>query len=557
MPRPRLRTHNRDRFLVRVLRITYQCACRPNPPVEQTKGAESRKMGCPSSECRTKKPRTYVTFQAQLPSITSSFRTCLSGNLITPATGLRLGFTCALDSEGPSLQDFANQKVAERLDAWEQGGNLPGFRCQVLSALHDTVGLMLQRIREDGFTAVTLDSDYLFYPPSSELRPANIRPRQSSASSDSSVTRIAARNLSCVETSSTDDAKERTFTTSERIEHDSTTCVDQENPVWSELVSCVETTDLARRPRTWHQVQEATDRSPSPYGLCDKQPTGLSPSESNALKQYPVALHIPGCWTSRSSPSPISCYSVSAGRTSATWTKSTDTLSPKHGPVNPDSFALSVMQRPGEVWINGRAKMLSHGRILHNDETMSTPASPTKFLNNRRLTNPRFEPNQNYSSPTTVIENPSVTRTASTTPPTATESVVGTTEQQSQLNTVLQEIANRLRTNPHLPLVLMPTHMDKGAGINEENRTGSPLIFQLPHPDSAFVCLPASLHQLPRVVCASRNGTLVVIPASNEIRMNETATDPQPTIITGPRQGYILLITADNRFDYIPITGVA
>ncbi|KAF5405729.1 hypothetical protein PHET_00749 [Paragonimus heterotremus] len=170
MPRPRLRTHNRDRFLVRVLRITYQCACRPNPLVDQSKVAESRKMGCPSSECKTKKPRTYVTFQAQLPSITSSFRTSLSGNLIAPATGLRLGFTCALDSEGPSLQDFANQKVAERLDAWEQAGNLPGFRCQVLSALHDTVGLMLQRIREDGFTAVTLDSDYLFYPPSSELR---------------------------------------------------------------------------------------------------------------------------------------------------------------------------------------------------------------------------------------------------------------------------------------------------------------------------------------------------------------------------------------------------
>ncbi|KAF5405730.1 hypothetical protein PHET_00750 [Paragonimus heterotremus] len=188
---------------------------------------------------------------------------------------------------------------------------------------------------------------------------------------------------------------------------------------------------------------------------------------------------------------------------------------------------------------------------------MSTPASPTKFLNNRRLTNPRFEPNQNYGSPTTVTENPSVTQTVSTTPPTATETVVGTTEQQSQLNTVMQEIANRLRTNPHLPLVLMPTHMDKGTGTNDENRTGSPLIFQLPHPDSAFVCLPAGLHQLPRVVCASKNGTLVVIPAPTEARMNETATDPQPTIITGPRQGYILLITADNRFDYIPIAGVA
>ncbi|VDP78140.1 unnamed protein product [Echinostoma caproni] len=168
--RPRLRATNRDRFLVRVIRVTYQCSCRVNPSSEQAKVIDPKKTGCHNKECKNKEPRTYVTFQAQLPSISLSLRSSVAGVSLSPATGLRLGFSCSLSSQGPALQDFASPKVAERLDAWEQAGNMPGFRCQVLSALHDTVGMMLQRIRDEGVHAIKLDTDYVFYPPAKELR---------------------------------------------------------------------------------------------------------------------------------------------------------------------------------------------------------------------------------------------------------------------------------------------------------------------------------------------------------------------------------------------------
>ncbi|OON21382.1 hypothetical protein X801_02722, partial [Opisthorchis viverrini] len=167
--RPRLRSHYRDRFLVRVIRITYQCSCRSNQPTEHTKAPEPKRFTCSGSDCKGNEPRTYVTFQAQLPSISSSFRATVPGNPLSHGTGLRLGFTCSLASRGPALQDFANPKVAERLDAWEQAGNMPGFRCQVLAALHDTVGLILQKVREEGVTAIALDTDYVFYPATGEL----------------------------------------------------------------------------------------------------------------------------------------------------------------------------------------------------------------------------------------------------------------------------------------------------------------------------------------------------------------------------------------------------
>ncbi|VDQ06062.1 unnamed protein product [Trichobilharzia regenti] len=56
-----------------------------------------------------------------------------------------------------------------KLDAWEQAGNQPGFRVQVLTALQQTVRQMLELIRTKGFGAVKLDTDYVFFPPASDL----------------------------------------------------------------------------------------------------------------------------------------------------------------------------------------------------------------------------------------------------------------------------------------------------------------------------------------------------------------------------------------------------
>ncbi|GAA52332.1 hypothetical protein CSKR_104319 [Clonorchis sinensis] len=559
--RPRLRAHYRDRFLVRVIRITYQCSCRSNQPTEHTKAPEPKRFTCSGSDCKGNEPRTYVTFQAQLPSISSSFRATIPGNQLSHGTGLRLGFTCSLASRGPALQDFANPKVAERLDAWEQAGNMPGFRCQVLAALHDTVGLILQKVREEGVTAIALDTDYVFYPATGELRPAVSRRRQLSASSDSSVPRMTARSRIYAEPARIVAKHLSSMEKPTEIDTEPVTG-EREQTVWSEVVSCVETSEYSRRPRTWHQVSESLQCSPRMGESQDRQSARVA-----ALGPGPsYTLNIPKSWGDELGQSPLTCDSMVSGHLSRTGSADSWTQPVDNG-LRQDGVQTSISGRP-------RNLVLGHERrqLMHGDQTLSTPVSPTRFLRHRRFANLCLE-RAGASQAGSMSETQMRTAPSSPLPgsrahhksaPDADDTKLMTssvTDNQSpageryhsSVDTIVREIANRLQTNPQLPLVVMPTTMNEPEG---KEPSTSPLVFQLPHPNSTFVCLPANTTQLPRVVTAPKSGTLVVIPRTNTTTSETgltTTTYQQPLVVTGPREGYLLIITPDNNFDYIPI----
>ncbi|TPP59833.1 hypothetical protein FGIG_05443 [Fasciola gigantica] len=590
--RPRLRATNRDRFLVRVIRVTYQCSCRSNPSSDQVRVIDSKRENCQSKECKGKEPRTYVTFQAQLPSISLSMRSNIPGITFSPATGLRLGFSCSLSSQGPALQDFASPKVAERLDAWEKAGNMPGFRCQVLSALHDTVGMMLQRIRDEGVQAIKLDTDYVFYPPAKELRPAIPRRRQLSSSSDSSITRMATRHRLTTAPTETNASIVQQASSSPRFdpENPSTTGAPVQK-VWSEVFNCYETTDPHRRPRTWHHEPNLVNQGHSPQDQTvntDSQPPGSQSFISNGMSHL-VAPEITRRMARRLTPSPLGCQRVvpekfnSLQYGSGTWSNYNSVhlqgLSSTTGAERPTTF---VPETACNTKLISGVHALCYQQMINETSPQSMPTSPTKFLrtaeyHNLTVDTTRLEPqpptmklsNSYKTAPNSPFTEATAVRKKTISPSTQCNYFAGTgtntdySGQQTPLDNIVHEIITRLQNNPQLPLVVMPASgsnvMSTSAQLTSSEpsprSSPAPLIFQLPHPDAAFVCLPASPEQMPRVVTAPKSGTLVVIPASSVSGSSEPnpPQPQQPLVLTGPRPGYFLMITSENRFEYVPI----
>lgn len=113
---------------------------------------------------------------------------------------------------------------------------------------------------------------------------------------------------------------------------------------------------------------------------------------------------------------------------------------------------------------------------------------------------------------------------------------------------IINEVADRLRRSPQLPLVVMPTQVP-----------GSPpLVFQLPSPDVIFVGFPATNtphgHERPRLVTSPADSSAFVV-TSKRNAVTPTGLPPSnPSgervlgsrfTITTPNPGYILGISAE------------
>lgn len=77
-------------------------------------------------------------------------------------------FCCASHEHGQTANIFCEIHFIQ-FDAWERGARLVGYRLSVLTDLRRAVSVILQRIRDVGFNAVPLNTDYIFHPDSKDL----------------------------------------------------------------------------------------------------------------------------------------------------------------------------------------------------------------------------------------------------------------------------------------------------------------------------------------------------------------------------------------------------
>nr|CAH8838830.1 unnamed protein product [Trichobilharzia regenti] len=609
-----MRNYHRDRFVVRITSVTYRCSCRTNTPQNRHRTADIKRDYCQGKECKRNDQRTYVTFQSQLPSLLlpDNARRTARHLYHTPLTGLRLGFTCPLTSQGPPMSDFNTPKVAERLDAWEQAGNQPGFRVQVLTALQQTVRQMLELIRTKGFGAVKLDTDYVFFPPASDLQPVYTRRRPLSSSSDGSLPRVM--GLERIRREVSNDSKNHSFNTklSESLHPNQK----PEQSTWSDAMSssegeCRKTTTTTNnnnsnipstssgsiprnRPRTWHQLPGhnslvISSQNKSDYGINEnlyerendiyitRESFDSTPISTNQFTQNNT------CWCTAQ---PMRCPTHHSLGYSSSLSSSPIRLNPNvHSVVN--QMHLSPYSTVDERYLfKGNNKNITHQLQRHLDAPYSTPVSPTQFnlgepTNHNTIHDCKVNPAHYQAStlPSSSSSSQHVKKLEmSRTPESCTSEGFHTADNNSQhktemhgrsdhLSKILQEISNCLHTNPQYPIVIMPTHhmlssIEDGKippGLNK----ATPLVFQIPHSDSVFVGLPATSGVNPRVMTASPTNAVVILP-SNQINQQSTSQqqqqhqDPptssnlQPTILTGPKQGYLLVITPDNKYEYLP-----
>lgn len=201
----------------------------------------------------------------------------------------------------------------------------------------------------------------------------------------------------------------------------------------------------------------------------------------------------------------------------------------------------------------------------------STPVSPTRFImgesTNQNQSNDYEANNLQPSASTEMVgklerpKNPS---------PEYLQSTANSEQKRDYLSKILQEISNCLHTNPQYPIVIMPTPQmlnfsEHQQATDNKNSKKAPLVFQIPHSNSVFIGLPATSGVNPRVMTASPTNAVIVLPSlTTDQQLTQQSTSQQqncqysplaytqPTILTGPKQGYLLIITPDNKYEYVP-----
>lgn len=115
-----------------------------------------------------------------------------------------------------------------------------------------------------------------------------------------------------------------------------------------------------------------------------------------------------------------------------------------------------------------------------------------------------------------------------------------------------------------MPTSQMLNFSENQQTTDNKNSRKAPLVFQIPHSNSVFIGLPATSGVNPRVMTASPTNAVIVLPSlttDQQLTQQSTSqqncqysplTNTQPTILTGPKQGYLLIITPDNKYEYVP-----
>ncbi|CAH8534558.1 unnamed protein product [Dicrocoelium dendriticum] len=523
-------SHDRNLFLLRITRITYQCTYRPNPMMESPKNINDRRDANPDGKCTRREPHVLVTFQAQLPSIQSVFQYSFPEPSKRCSTGLQLGFTCSLNNGELLLPDFEGAEVVEKLDSWEQAAHMPGLRWQILSALRATVSLMLERIRKNGISAIDIDVDYVFFPICREFRLHHPRGHQKGASVDMSTLgpEITTHQLDC-------NARIK-VTKSKEVEKG--LCIRGQSH-WSNVESCTET----NRQQSLLCQQNQSDGYRSLEGV----------SADVRCSRISKSLYNPGVERSHTDGSD---FDPTLHHRSTSRNNSVPGRNGQYRNVA-DSMPRSVNRRAEEIGIPYR-------RLLTNTRSMSTPSSPTRFVQyskvrddyRQKLIRERTE-TMPKSPGCNIAKLSALKHTVDM--PTKSDSTSEERKPSSYLQRVIQEVTKRLQSSPHLPIVVMPWSARTTDNCAPTGRTREviPVAFQLPQPNVTFVCLNSMEDQFPRVFTAPKKGALIVLTFDmEEITTKDAAIQPRcmrSVTITGPKPGYVLLITSDNEYTYIPI----
>uniref|UniRef100_A0A095ANJ8 Uncharacterized protein n=1 Tax=Schistosoma haematobium TaxID=6185 RepID=A0A095ANJ8_SCHHA len=584
--RPWMRSHHRDRFVVRITSVTHRCSCRSNTP-NHNRTTDSKSNQCQGKECKLSEPRIYVTFQTQLPSLSPPDNARKHGRHShhIPLTGLRLGFSCPLTSQGPPMSDFETPKVAERFDSWEQAGNRPGFRVQILTALQHTVRQMLELIRTKGFSAIKLDTDYVFFPPAADLQ---------------------VMGLERIRHEIKNEPKNHSFNT--KLSESLNYTEKPEQSIWSEVMSESEdsntdtvfnTNSLSiprNRPRTWYQSPGQNSLSTSPSIILTKNNSDYRINEITDMVEndhyHSIDKHINIDDNNDNNSNDI-CYPMSSSTIGISsnqpiqntcWCTSNPTqYSLYHKPGHNSFLSTSQIAINPNVQMNYSPYTMIDERCWLNKSIntpnkllrslgapYSTPVSPTQFIlresTNQNQSNDYEASNLQASASTELVgklEKPKIPT------PEYLQSTTNSEQKRDYLSKILQEISNCLHTNPQYPIVIMPTSQMLNFSENQQttdnkNSRKAPLVFQIPHSNSVFIGLPATSGVNPRVMTASPTNAVIVLPSlttDQQLTQQSTSqqncqysslTNAQPTILTGPKQGYLLIITPDNKYEYVP-----
>ncbi|CAH8493567.1 unnamed protein product [Heterobilharzia americana] len=465
---------------------------------------------------------------------------------------------------------------------------------------------MLELIRTKGFGAVKLDTDYVFFPSAPDLQPVYTRRRPLSSSSDGSLPRVM--GLERIRREVSNEPKNHSFNT--KLNENLDNHQKSEHSVWTDIMNNpeVESNTIAttntpnsssitmprNRPRTWHHLPGHNSLVMSSLLPKDKSDYGIHNENGDETENDNFTNdnnHHFNSLSSRTSGIP-----VNQSMLNTCWcaTKSmrlpihhslgySSSLSSSPVGINPNphivvnQMKLSPYTTVDERYLLGGNANVTNQLHKQMDAPYSTPVSPTPFIlgepmNRNKIHNCKMNVHQ------TLVSSQTATKLEISRTPEICASerfyTINNTEQKPEINgrldhlsKILREISNCLHTNPQYPVVIMPTYNMLSSSGNEQtndtNNKATPLVFQIPHSDSVFVGLPATSGVNPRVMTASPTNAVVILPSvsTNEIMQQSTSqqhqdylpsSGTQPTILTGPKQGYLLIITPDNKYEYVP-----
>ncbi|KAL7063073.1 hypothetical protein AAHC03_0771 [Spirometra sp. Aus1] len=551
----RFRTQAKDQFVVRVVKITDKSSSW-DPMTKQEAQTASSRLDVTDQEDiprLLKQPGTslFVGFQAQMPAMSSEYvsrstsadqvnneRSSQNHSLRRRKVGkgVRLCFSCLLKGNGPQIEDFYKGVVSQRLEAWEKSSGRPGLLLEVLTALQKTVENILKQVRLDGLRTILPEEDYVFYPLRSDGLQRACR-----------YSKIASYSEECLEGKT------------------------QQKP------------DLITEPSSPVQICAA---SFSQHSLQGTSSPILVPNQGQP-PEYRGTLPL----TNRRNQNllsalvnsrPVSAYGTIFGNTGKS-------------PASEMQYFLSASGMSPQSRMSDRATYDCLHRNEHSHISLLNRLSPDFCPNCLMCESPcgACETPGNVYASHAISEFPVFGREGEFLPletarqcagqaysPNGSQRIMASAVQQNKenpLDVVIKEIAERLRTSPHLPLVVMPTQLPtaskSGASVNSPSSaftdkaaastpsTGVPLVFQLSNPDVIFVGLPAVGSDRPRLVTSPADSAFVVASRRvDEVQLSALPQQPQTLppsaryTVASPKPGYLLAVSSEGGVYQIPDT---
>lgn len=532
----------KDRFVVRVVKITdkktFQLGVSTDSPtstpVEPLKAILHDPQKMQNIErlileaIKGNNPPIYIGFQAQLPAIALGYvlKSTSADQVNTPnvlqtyrqcrlGKGVRLCFTCPLLGRGLNIQDFFSGKVFQRLTSWEKSSRQPGVLVEALQALKKSVDWMLQQIQLNGLRTVLPEVDYIFYP---------------CAASPLLSTQQAVHNLSC------------------SVDSTASKCTDLAVP------SCSNCALTPLMPKKSSPVTIPTSRERASRQL-SMVPPGQGIQQHQRQQQNPLLA------TLINSSRPLSAYGTcfDGARTENVVTKSLDRqISSSVGAYGSSLHQLSEYNLYETRYLKelqqhstGTSSIIS---ICHTD----CNEAPTDQTCNGSLVSASASPPSRWLSNLASAINPALERgkacgtspvyLSGVNPQKAVKISSSLSQENDFMATLINEVVDRLRKSPHLPLVVMPT----------QTPGSPPIVFQLPSSDVIFVGLPATTgqngHERPRLVTSPADSSAFVVTSkrttSSTIGVQpfnyyaERPDDPTFTV-SAPHPGCILGVSPE------------